>query len=116
MRYIRYACIAIFGLAIISIALANRGMVSLRVLPVEIADWFALNPQIELPLFIVIMASVLAGLLVGFIWEWIREHGERAEKARLAKERRRLEREVARLKGEKHQGKDEVLALLDETG
>jgi lipopolysaccharide assembly protein A len=116
MRYIRYACIAIFALAIISIALANRGMVSLRVLPGEISGWFALNPQIELPLFIVIMGSVLAGLLVGFIWEWIREHGERAEKARLERERRRLEREVARLKGEKHQGKDEVLALLDEAG
>jgi hypothetical protein len=31
-----------------------------------------------------------------------------------AREIRKLEREVARLKGEKHEGKDEVLALLDE--
>jgi putative membrane protein len=62
------------------------------------------------------LGSIVAGLLVGFIWEWIREYGQRAEAARQAREMRRLEREVARLKGEKHEGKDEVLALLDEAG
>ena len=113
MRYIRYFCIAIFAVALVSVALANRGMVTLQVLPGEVAGWFAVNPSINLPLFLVILGSIVAGLLVGFIWEWIREHGERAEKARLARETRRLEREIARLKGEKHQGKDEVLALLD---
>ena len=114
MRYIRYLCIAVFALALISVALANRDMVTLKVLPPEIAGWFALAPSVQLPLFLVILGAIVAGLLVGFIWEWIREHGERAEKARLQRETRRLEREVARLKGEKHQGKDEVLALLDE--
>ena len=114
MRYLRYLCIAIFALALISVALANRAIVPLKVLPTEVSHWFALNPQIELPLFVVIFASIVAGLLVGFIWEWIREYGQRAEAARQAREMRRLEREVARLKGEKHAGKDEVLALLDE--
>lgn len=113
MRYIRYFCIAIFALALISVALANRAMVPLKILPDEVAGWFAVAPSIELPLFLVILGSIVAGLLVGFVWEWIREYGERAEKARLARETRRLEREVARLKGEKHEGQDEVLALLD---
>ncbi len=113
MRYIRYFCIAVFALALISVALANRAMVELKVLPDEVAGWFAVTPSVNLPLFLVILGAIVAGLLVGFIWEWIREHGERAEKARLARETRRLEREVARLKGEQHQGKDEVLALLD---
>lgn len=116
MRYVRYLCIAIFALALISVALANRDMVTLEVLPAEVAGWFAVTPQVELPLFLVILGSIVAGLLVGFIWEWIREFGERAEKARLARETRRLEREIARLKGEKHEGKDDVLALLDEAG
>lgn len=114
MRLIRYACIAVFALALVAVAMANRQVVSLQVLPDNLPVSFALNPSIDLPLFLVILGSILAGLLVGFVWEWIREYGERAEKARLAKEMRRLEREVARLKGEKHQGKDEVLALLDE--
>jgi uncharacterized integral membrane protein len=116
MRYIRYLCIAIFAIALISVALANRGMVQLQLLPDEVAHWFAVAPKVNLPLFLVILGSIVAGLLVGFVWEWIREYGERAEAARLAREMRRLEREVARLKGEKHKGKDEVLALLDEAG
>lgn len=114
MRYVRYLCIAVFAIALISVALANRQMVTLQMLPDGLPFSFALNPTLELPLFFVILGCIIAGLLIGFVWEWIREYGERAEKARLARETRRLEREIARLKGEKHQGKDEVLALLDE--
>ena len=103
MRYVRYLCIA----------LANRGIVSLQVLPAEVSGLFAVNPSIELPLFIVILGSVLAGLLIGFVWEWIREYGERAEAAKQAREMRRLQRELDKLTAQKHEGKDEVIALLD---
>ncbi len=114
MRYVRYLCIAIFAVALISVALANRTIVSLKILPAEVSGWFAVNPSVNMPLFLVILGSIIVGLLVGFVWEWIREYGQRAEAAKQAREMRRLEREIARLKGEKHQGKDEVLALLDE--
>ncbi len=114
MRYIKYALIVAFGTALIAVALANRGMVSIQLIPSEVAGWFSMNPQIELPLFIIIFGGIVVGLFVGFVWEWIREHGQRAEAAKQAREMRRLQREVTRLKGEKHQGKDEVLALLDE--
>ncbi len=116
MRYIKYALIAVFGIALIAVALANRGMVSVQLIPSEVAGWFSLNPQIELPLFIIIFGGIAVGLFVGFVWEWVREYGHRAEAARQARETRRLQREVNRLKGEKHEGKDEVLALLDEAG
>ncbi|GGX51583.1 phosphoribosylanthranilate isomerase [Tateyamaria omphalii] len=114
MRYIRYACIAVFAVALIAVALANRGMVTLKLLPTEIAGLFAVAPTVELPLFVVIFGGIVAGLLVGFVWEWMREHAVRAENSRNAREVRRLGREVKRLKSEKHEGKDEVLALLDE--
>ncbi|WP_187429411.1 hypothetical protein ROLI_031910 [Roseobacter fucihabitans] len=114
MRYIRYACIATFAVALISVAVANRQMTSLQLIPSEVAGWFHMNPGIDLPLFIVIFGSIIVGLFVGFVWEWVREHNQRAEAARQAREMRRMEREIAKLKGEKHQGKDEVLALLDE--
>lgn len=114
MRYIRYASIAIFATALVLIALANRGMVTLQVLPGEIAHMAALNPSYEVPLFVVLFGGVLAGLIIGFIWEWIREAGERAAAARQAREMARLKAEVTRLKGEKHKGKDEVLALLEQ--
>ncbi|MEM1072879.1 MAG: LapA family protein [Pseudomonadota bacterium] len=114
MRYIKYALIATFGAALIAVAIANRQMVSLQLIPSEVAGWFAMNPQIELPLFIVIFGGIIVGLFVGFVWEWIREHYQRSEASRQAREMRRLRREVTRLKDEKHEGKDEVLALLDE--
>ena len=114
MRYIRYASIAIFAVALILIALANRGMVTVKLLPAEISGLAALNPSYEVPLFIVIFGGILAGLIVGFIWEWIREAKERMAAARQATEMQRMRAEIRRLKGEKHQGKDEVLAILDE--
>ena len=114
MRYIRYACIAVFGIALITVALANRGMVQIQLLPDELAGLFAVSPKIELPLFLIIYGGILVGLLVGFVWEWMREHSHRSGAAKSAREVRRLEREVKKLKGEKHEGKDEVLALLDE--
>ncbi|MEP2922256.1 LapA family protein [Sulfitobacter sp.] len=113
MRYVRYLCIAIFAVALISVALANRANVALQVLPTELSGMFAVNPSIELPLFVIILGSILAGLLIGFVWEWVREFGDRAEAAKQAREMRRLQREVEKLKAEKHEGKDEVLALLD---
>ena len=114
MRYIRYASIAIFAVALILVALANRGAVTVQILPNELAHLAALNPSYEVPLFIVMFGGVLAGLVIGFIWEWIREAGERAAAARQAREMDRLKSEIRRLKGEKHKGKDEVLALLEE--
>ena len=114
MRYIRYACIAVFAVALIAVALANRGSVTLKLLPDEVAGLFAVAPTIELPLFVVIFGGIIVGLLVGFVWEWMREYAIRSENARNAREVRRLEREGKRLKSEKHEGTDEVLALLDE--
>ena len=55
MRYVRYFCIAIFAVALISVALANRALVPLQILPNEISGLFAVNPSVQLPLFIVIL-------------------------------------------------------------
>jgi uncharacterized integral membrane protein len=114
MRYIRYASIAIFAVALILVALANRGIVQVKLLPDEVAALAALNPSVEMPLFLVIFGGIIAGLIIGFFWEWLREAKERAAAARGAREMQRLRDELRRLKGEKHEGKDEVLAILDE--
>ena len=114
MKYIRYASIAIFALALVLIALANRGTVTLRILPDELAGFAALNPTYDMPLFVVIFGGVLAGLVIGFIWEWIREAGERSVAARQKRELASLRAEVARLRKADPRNRDEVLALLDE--
>ncbi|WP_113910636.1 lipopolysaccharide assembly protein LapA domain-containing protein [Roseovarius dicentrarchi] len=114
MRYIRYASIAIFAVALILIALANRVVVPVALVPDGLNRFTALSPTYDLPLFVVIFGSILAGLILGFIWEWIREAGERAAAARQTREMARLRAEIKRLKRDKHEGNDEVIALLDD--
>src|SRR5690554_1644397 len=115
MRYIRYASIAIFAMALVLVAVANRVSVPVRLVPAELSRFTAHSPAHEVPLFVVIFGGILAGLILGFIWEWLREAGERAAAAKQGREMKRLRAEIQRLKAEKHGGKDEVLALLDDS-
>ena len=114
MRYIRYAFLAALAVVLVSVALANRGPVMLQLLPADLSALLGFQQQIELPLFLVIFGGILSGLLIGFVWEWLREHKHRAEAARRGAEVKKLERELRKVKGQRDQGKDEVLALLDE--
>jgi len=114
MRYIRYAFLGTLGIILISVSLANRGLVDLKLMPDALAKIIGFNFDISLPLFVVVLGGIAAGLVIGFFWEWLREHKFRRNAGQKAREVRTLEREVTRLKGEKHQGKDEVLAILDE--
>ncbi|MCP3972640.1 MAG: LapA family protein [Rhodobacteraceae bacterium] len=118
MRYIRYGILAVIGALLITVALANRGPVTLQLLPGGLAELLrfpaALN-SVTLPLFLVIFAGIVAGVLLGFVWEWLREHKHRAEAARGRRETERLGREVSKMRTDKAEG-DEVLALLEEAG
>ena len=113
-RAIKYVFLIVVALALVVLAFANRDPVTVTLLPQELAIWSGVEQAIDLPLFVVILGGVVTGVLWGFVWEWLREHTIRAENSRNAREVRRLEREIKRLKTEKHEGKDEVLALLDE--
>ena len=113
MKYIRYLFLLCLAVVLIAVALANRGAVELKLLPDGLARVAGIDPGTSLPLFVVIFGGVVAGLLIGFVWEWLREHKHRVEVDRKAREVGKLEREVKKLKGEKNRGKDDVLALLD---
>lgn len=114
MRYVRYAFLGALGIILVSVSLANRGVVTLKLFPSELADLFGFDPAISLPLFLVVLGGIAAGLVIGFVWEWMREYKHRREAGESARNVRRLEREVSRLKDERNRGKDEVLAILDE--
>nr|WP_083217514.1 LapA family protein [Thioclava sp. SK-1] len=113
MRILRLAFLAALAVVLIVIALANRQLVTLNLLPQEASDFLGLNFSIQLPLFLVIFAGVLLGLLIGFVWEWLREYRIRSTAVKATRKANHLEKEVVKLR-EKHQGpQDDVLALVD---
>ncbi|PTX54251.1 putative integral membrane protein [Litoreibacter ponti] len=115
MKYLRYLFLALVGICLILVALANRGMVTIKVLPSEMAAYLGQPLSYELPLFVIIFAAIVIGLLIGFVWEWFREHKHRAEARAQRREKEQLAREVKGLKRKNNEGKDEVLALLDDS-
>ena len=114
MRYVRYAILALIAIVLVSMSLANREPLTLALYPDPVAEFMGWNIVVTLPVFVVILASIGVGLLVGFFWEWMREYRHRREASTSSREVRKLEREVKRLKTEKNKGKDEVLAILED--
>jgi len=113
MRIIRIAFWAVVGICLIIVGLANRGTVTLRAMPEALGQLLGVSPDLDLPLFVVILGGVAAGLLIGFLWEWLREYRQRADARIKGREVAALQREVGRLRTAQNAGKDEVLALLD---
>lgn len=116
MRYIRYAILAGIAICLVTVALANRDSVTLQLLPTGLADLIrypADANSLTLPLFVVIFGGIIAGLFLGFVWEWLREHKHRADASHQRREKERLAREVERMKTAKTKGGDDVLAMLE---
>ncbi len=111
MRQIRFVFLGLLMLMVIVLCIANAGFVTLNLLPGPMA---AIMPvSIDLPLFLVILASVMLGLLIGYVLEYIREHKHRKTANQKKREADQLSREVASLKKKSGQGDDDVLAFLD---
>ena len=116
MRYLRYAFLGVLGIVLISVSLANRGSVTLTLMPEDLAALLGFNLSLSLPLFLVVLGGIAAGLVIGFVWEWMREFRIRREAEAKRRELRRLEREVTQLKRKENRGRDDVLVILDEAG
>jgi putative membrane protein len=114
IRAIKYLFLIVVAIGLVVLAMANRDPVTLTVLPQELALWSGVDIAIELPLFVVILAGVATGTLVGFVWEWLREHRHRAAAKTNHREAKKLEREVEALRGKKNEGRDEILALVED--
>ena len=113
IRYLRYLFLAVLALGLVTVAVANRAVVQVKVLPDDLAAFVGLQWQMDLPLFIVIFGGIGAGLLIGFVWEWVREMKHRSTASRKSREVARLERELAVMKDSTSIPKDDVLAILD---
>lgn len=113
VRLLRLLFLLALGLVMLVVAFANRAPVSLRLLPDDLAGFTGVDRSVELPLFLVIFGGVLAGLAIGFVWEWLRESKHRSAAVIHKRQAASLEREVSRLKDKDAAPKDDVLALLE---
>ena len=114
IRFFRYLLLALLAIGLLTVALANRTPVLVRALPEDVGLFMGFTWAMELPLFLVIFGGIIAGLLIGFVWEWARESKHRTAASTRSREVARLEREVSRLRATTDTPpQDEVLALLD---
>ncbi len=113
IRSLRYVLLLALGIVLLTVALANRAPVQVQLLPGDMATFLSFPLGVEVPLFIVIFGGIVAGLFIGFVWEWLREMKHRSTATTKTREVSRLERELAQLRDEKLGPQDEVLALLE---
>lgn len=118
MRVVRYTLLAVVLLAAVTVALANRAPVTLALWPDAVTAILGFGLAITLPLFVVVVGAVGLGLVLGLIWEWLRERGVRAETARLRREVEDLRRAAPTVSAPAQPPSadpagDEILALVD---
>ena len=113
MRVVKYLVLVLIVLCLVVVGMANRIPVTLTLFPESLVPFTKFNASVKLELYVVIIAAVAVGLLLGFIWEWLREHKHRAAAVKHRREKDSLAREMKKLKADKPEGKDEILALYD---
>jgi putative membrane protein len=110
MRTIKLILLALIMIVIVVLAVANREPVTLHLMPQGLSG--IAQQTIQLPLYAVGLLSILTGMALGYILEWLREHKHRRLAAQKAREAAVLNREVGRLRRQSGKPEDDVLALL----
>lgn len=113
MRYLRMIFVVLLAIALVTVSLANRQIVEVGLLPGQMAAYVGHSWTARMPLFLVIILALLVGMVLGLIWEWLREAHLRQESSRRAVALTRLESEVGGLRAAHAAPRDEVLAILD---
>ena len=112
-RYIRVIFLTCLSIILLTLAVANRELVDIRILPSELDGFFPGGMVFSIPVFVLFLCGVIFGLFVGFVWEWIREMKHRSASSRKSKELAKVENELSQLKRESGQNEDEILLLLN---
>ncbi|MFT4791976.1 MAG: putative integral membrane protein [Paracoccaceae bacterium] len=109
MRILKLLVLAVVAVAAVILAVANRDMTTLNLLPVSIDLGFPTSAT--LPLFTVILASVFVGILIGLVLEALRETEHRRNERDLTRKTAVLNREVHRLAKKAGEEDDDILGI-----
>ena len=112
-RYIRVIFLTCLSIILLTLAVANRELVDIRILPIELEGFLGVGMVFSIPIFVLFLCGVIFGLFVGFVWEWIREMKHRSASSRKSKELAKVENELSQLKRESGENEDEILLLLN---
>ena len=112
-RYIRVIFLTCLSITLLTLAVANRELVDIRILPSELEGFLGGGMILSIPIFVLFLCGVIFGLFVGFVWEWIREMKHRSASSRKSKELAKVENELSQLKRESGRNEDEILLLLN---
>ncbi|QRZ15024.1 LapA family protein [Paracoccus methylovorus] len=115
MRAIRIFFIVILALVLMLLAAANRDFVTISLVPEALAQFTGGQWSLTMPAFVALFLAMVFGVLVGLVWEWLRESHLRSESSRRAHDLAQLQREVGDLRRVHTAPRDDVLAILDES-
>ena len=113
MRTIKQIILGIILICLVLVAVANRETVVLNLVPEPLMPLLPFEGTLSLPLFVVIIASIAVGLVLGYLFEWLRERKIRKQVGQKTRQVSKLESEVERLKRKTGEDEDEILALLN---
>ncbi len=111
MKYIRYALYAFVSIFFILLAFNNNDPVDFVLVPDFIPGINEIS--VTVPLFIVTLGALLVGLVLGYIFEYVREARIRRKASRAQKELKKTTAELESLKKEAGKHDDDVLAILE---
>ena len=112
-RYANYLFTTCLGCLLIFLALSNRSSSPVYLLPPEL-NYFANDMAINLPIFLIFFSGLLLGVIIGFFWEWLRGHSQRARASKNIRELKKANAKIQELKNQKYQGSDELVSILDD--
>lgn len=110
MRIVKFLVVGSVGLVLVILGVANMRPVTLSLLPDgvpsrTISDSLSVP---DVPLSVVIFAAILLGVVIGELFEWLREHKHRREVKNRGQEIAILRAENARLKAKLSDPKEDL--------
>ena len=112
MRLVRTLFLIFLAIILVVISIANSENVSLYLLPTDLSSLMGTTISINIPVFLVFFSGIFIGLIIGFLWEWLREHKFRVEANLNDKRLSRAEAELSEMRTKDNKG-DDVLTLLE---
>ena len=112
MRLIRTLFLLCLATLLFLLSIANSEKVTVYFLPENLTSLLDIKIAINIPLFLIFFSGIFIGLVIGFVWEWLREYKFRVEANNYQKRLLRAETELSELHAKENK-KDDVLKLLE---